>query len=366
MYSVKIYGAGSIGNHLAHACRNKNWDVLICDIDKKALERTMKDIYPSRYNKWDTKIRLALVEDLKPEKFDLTIIGTPPDSHINVALDILKNETTQVLLIEKPLCTKSLEGCKELIHLAQSKDTFIGVGYNHTMTQNTIRAEDILKTGFLGQPLTMSSMFREHWGAIFSAHSWLDGPHDSYLGFCECGGGALAEHSHAINIWQHFSHLLGMGRIVEVFAMLDIVDDGKVKYDRICQISVRTEKGLVGNIVLDVITEPPQKQLRVQGTQGALEWHVNKEKNTDAVLYWDAQKVRTIERFPKTRPNDFKGEIDHIHDVLEGKTSESPISFDRGLETQMVIAAAHISNRLKKSVRINYRVGYCLEAIEAE
>ena len=25
---VKIYGAGSIGNHLAHACRNKGWDAM--------------------------------------------------------------------------------------------------------------------------------------------------------------------------------------------------------------------------------------------------------------------------------------------------------------------------------------------------
>ena len=44
MYSVKIYGAGSIGNHLSHACRNKNWDVTVCDIDQSALERMKKNM----------------------------------------------------------------------------------------------------------------------------------------------------------------------------------------------------------------------------------------------------------------------------------------------------------------------------------
>ena len=35
---VKIYGAGSIGNHLANASRQLDWRVDICDIDAKALQ----------------------------------------------------------------------------------------------------------------------------------------------------------------------------------------------------------------------------------------------------------------------------------------------------------------------------------------
>ncbi|KKN62280.1 hypothetical protein LCGC14_0513400 [marine sediment metagenome] len=32
---VKIFGAGSIGNHLAQAARTMDWEVLICDSDRK-------------------------------------------------------------------------------------------------------------------------------------------------------------------------------------------------------------------------------------------------------------------------------------------------------------------------------------------
>ena len=54
---------------------------------------------------------------------------------------------------------------------------------------------------------------------------------------------------------QHFSYLLQMGRIVEVSANLDWVDDGVVNYDYSFQIHVRTENGLMGNIIQDVVTK---------------------------------------------------------------------------------------------------------------
>ena len=67
MIKVKIYGAGSIGNHLAHACRTKGRDVALCDKDTDALKRAKNDIYPSRYGLWDDKIKLLHVSELKPK-----------------------------------------------------------------------------------------------------------------------------------------------------------------------------------------------------------------------------------------------------------------------------------------------------------
>ena len=203
---------------------------------------------------------------------------------MGLALEVLMGFPPKALLIEKPLCTLSLSGCHKLLALAESTGTFVAVGYNHTLTKNTVRAVSIIKKGRIGQPLTISVGFREHWGGIFKAHPWLEGPQDTYLGFSERGGGACGEHSHAINIWQHFRHALGVGRIAEVSAMMDMVKTEDVKYDRVCQLNVRSEKGLVGTIVQDVITEPARKVLRVQGTDGFLEWHVNYDSNNDAGL----------------------------------------------------------------------------------
>jgi len=205
VYNVKIYGAGSIGNHLTHGCRTKGWDVLMCDLDQPALERTRDDIYPSRYGQWDPQIRLATPDNLPDEDFDLVIIGTPPDTHMRLAKTILAAKPPKALLIEKPLCTPSLEGAQEIVELQAATGTFVAVGYNHTLTDNSKRAGQILADNIIGQPLTISARFREHWGGIFGAHPWLSGPQDTYLGFFERGGGASGEHSHAMNIWQHFA-----------------------------------------------------------------------------------------------------------------------------------------------------------------
>ena len=365
MTKVKIYGAGSIGNHLAHSCRTKGWDVLMCDTDQQALERTQQDIYPSRYGRWDPEIRLSTPDNLSDEDFDLVIVGTPPDIHMNLAKTVLKTKPPRALLIEKPLCTPSLEDAQEIVELKAAAGTFTAVGYNHTLTENSKRAAQILTDSVIGQPLTICAMFREHWGGIFGAHPWLRGPQDTYLGFFERGGGASGEHSHAINIWQHFAHITGQGRITEVSATLDVVDDGNVKYDRICLLNVKTESGLVGSIAQDVITEPAQKAVRIQGSEGFLEWIVNHDGGHDAIRYWDGQRDIQQELIPKTRPDDFKGEIDHIADVLNGDvTGESPISLERGLDTMLVVAAAHISHQHQRTVHINYDKGYRLDALE--
>jgi predicted dehydrogenase len=147
--------------------------------------------------------------------------------------------------------------------------------------------------------------------------------------------------------------------------MMDMVDDGVVKYDRVCLLNVKTEKGLVGDISQDVITEPAQKIVRIQGSEGFLEWYVNIDGGHDALRYSDGKGGVREELFPKTRPDDFKGEINNIESILAGEAWASPIAINKGLETMMVVAAAHISHNWRKTVRINYQAAYGLDAIEA-
>jgi predicted dehydrogenase len=363
MYKVKVYGAGSIGNHLSYACRNKGWEVTICDIDNEALDRTKDDIYPSRYGKWDESIILMNANDEDGKSYDLIIIGTPPDTHISIALNVLKRNAPKVILVEKPMLSPNLKGAQELYDLAKEKGTFISVGYNHVITNNTLEAQRLLEKGVIGKALTISSMTREYWGGIFSAHPWLEGPSDTYLGYWKQGGGACGEHSHAINIWQHFAHILDFGRIIKVSAKMNIVKDGEAEYDDMCFINVETENGYIGNIIQDVITSPTQKNLRVQGDKGFLEWHVGYKDGNDAIIYGNENDRNEI-IIKKTRPDDFKGEIDHLGDILNGKNIDnSPLSIERGLDTMMVIAAAFKSHFENKEITIDYSKGYTLDAL---
>ena len=124
MYKVLIYGAGSIGNHLCYACRQRGWDVEISDIDPAALDRTRREIYPQRYGEWDSGI--LLTESLDSSKYyDLIIVGTPPDSHTNLVTDILASYSPRVLLVEKPLCTPSLDGLDEILKVGHNSDCLL-------------------------------------------------------------------------------------------------------------------------------------------------------------------------------------------------------------------------------------------------
>lgn len=351
---VKILGAGSIGNHLAHACRERGWRVTMCDIDPDALTRTRDDIYPSRYGAWDDAIRLSAPEAVAGESFDIVIIGTPPDTHIALALAQLEAAAPSLLLIEKPLCTPDLSDCDELRARAEAAGTRILVAYNHRLTEHTRLAADWLAENPLGEITTLRAKTREHWGGIFNAHPWLAGPADTYLGFTSRGGGALCEHSHAINIWQYFAQLAGLGRIKQVSAMVDEVEAGGAAYDRIAQLSVRTESGVIGTIVQDVVTQPAEKWLRLEGTRGYIEWQVNATPDHDlARLVVDGETVHEL-MVEKTRPDDFRGEIAHLGELLENPSLESPLDFQTGLDTMNVIVAALESSRDGRVVEVAY------------
>jgi predicted dehydrogenase len=364
-YRVKIIGAGSIGNHLAHAARSKGWTVSLTDIDPMALQRTRDHIYPSRYGKWDEAIILKNSDVAVPEPADIVFIGTPPDSHIKVANAVLDAIHPSILMIEKPLCGPDLCGCQALWERAQREGIFVGIGYNHVLGRNTVLAEQALSEG-IGKVSTISARTREHWGGIFTAHPWLTGPASSYLGFYRRGGGATGEHSHAINLWQHFAHIIGAGKVADVSATLDIVhEETGAEYDQVCLLALRTTNGLIGDVIQDVVSTRTEKSIRLQGSEGYVEWYVNYEPNTDAVI-WDRDNGQIKAQstlIPKTRADDFRMELDHIESILEGRTLNSPVSLERGLDTMMVIAAAFKSHYSGRRVSINWRAGYTLDAL---
>lgn len=362
MRRIKIYGAGSIGNHLAHASRRMGWEVTVCDVSPAALGRMEHEIYPSRYGRWDESIRLLLNEEAPAGGFDHIFIGTPPEAHLLLALQAL-NEAPRAVIIEKPVCPPALEHAQELWDRSRELDTRVYVGYDHVVGKATEQVEQLIASGEFGEIQTLDVEFREHWGGIFAAHPWLSGPADSYLGFWERGGGASGEHSHAINLWQHFAHIVGAGRVVDIDARVRYVADGPAWYDDLCLINLTTERGLVGRVVQDVVTRPHRKRARIQGTEGAIEWICNYSPEGDAVRLLRPGMAEELIPLPKRRPDDFVRELEHIEADLGSSGSDSGIRLERGLDTMLVVAAAHRSEQQGRRVRLDYDQGYTLEAV---
>ena len=353
MRNIKIIGAGSIGNHLAHACRQMNWNVNMFDSDNKALKRTKENIYPSRYGKWDNQIKLFNTKNEKQAKYDVVFFGTPPDTHLNLALKELNNKP-KILCIEKPLCQPDLQKLQSFVEKKKKFGSKILVGYDHTVGKSATFLKKKLRNFNINETKYIDVEIREHWKGIFNAHPWLDGPKDSYLGFWRKGGGAISEHSHGINIWQFFSSIVGGGKVVEVNANLTYVKNKYVNYDSICFLQVKTENGLIGRITQDVVTSPASKIAKIQLLDKTFEWHCNFDKSCDAVIEKCINKKKLI-KFPKIRADDFIQEINHIDKILKNKIVYSPLEFINSLETTLIIAAAHKSAKEKKTVYIKYK-----------
>jgi predicted dehydrogenase len=84
----------------------------------------------------------------------------------------------------------------------------------------------------------------------------------------------------------------------------------------------------------------------------------------DAVIIPNADGKSVVETFAKTRPEDFILELRHVEAALNSGPTKSPLAIERGLDTMMVIAAAHRSAQERRSVRIDWSRGYSTKALD--
>ena len=343
MTKVKIIGAGSIGNHLANACRHRGFDTTIVDIDPDALARTKSMIYPSRYGQWDEDIKLQLSSDAKSGGFDLIFIGTPPDSHIALAMQAVK-ENPKAVIIEKPLCGMEMADIPRLREEAQKHNVRLFIGYDHAVSTSFCSFAATLEA-VKKDIHTLDVNFREYWGGIFEAHPWLDGPSDSYLGYYKRGGGALAEHSHGLHLYLYLCDALDLGEVTQVTATIDYFDDGQVSYDKISFLQLQTAKGYIGRCAQDVVTVPVQKSISIIAGQDTYSLSFTKDCDTYSM------NDEVVNRFTKTRPDDFIAEIDHLMTSIENN-GKSPLDFDYGVKVMNVIKASHKSAETKTTISL--------------
>lgn len=359
---VKIFGAGSSGNHLANACRSLGFDVVVCDIDEKALGRMQKDIYPNRYGRWDPAIQLFLNDKAPKGGFDYIMVATPPEDHLPLALAAME-EGPKAILVEKSACPPHLELAHEVVEAAAAKGIRMFAGFDHVVGRAQEMSEEMVTGRAIGDVFTLDVEFRESWKPTFDAHPWwTGGPQDAWVGYWERGGGASGEHASALNLWQHWAHVLGKGRVAEVEAMVTYAKEGKAHYDSSMALNLRTEKGFTGRVLQDVLTRPARKVAVLHGAEGRIEWFANHTSSGDAVFLLRPGMPDKITPVHKKRPEDFIAEVRHVWSVVKDN-KPSPIDLVRGLDTAMVIAAAHESEARKCRVKIDWSVGYTPEAI---
>jgi len=356
---VGIYGAGSIGNHLAFSSRRIGANVTVCDISADALARFQNLIYPSRYGEFDSEIVLVRPDEFLNSKFDVIFIGTPPETHLEL-LERAIDADPRVICVEKPVVTPDLKEIKSFAKIIDSAKPIILAGYNHRVGRNTTIALDLIERYELGIIQRLESVVLESWDGILSAHPWLNGPENSYLGFTNRGGGATFEHSHGIDLWCFYAEKLGLGDIQSVDARAKFVTNRVGgEYDEEIEIEIETVNGVSGIIRQDVKTTSAQKWVEIIGNLGSIKSQVGIQPNKDSVEWCSTidPKISINCTISKTRYDDFDRElleISRLISVNKYETQSSPLSARSALRTALVAAASLHSARISKPVILDF------------
>jgi predicted dehydrogenase/nucleoside-diphosphate-sugar epimerase len=248
-YRVGLVGAGYVSEfHIQALKRLRNVRIVgITDLDgaraRAAAQRFGIAAHPS------LKVMAA-------EGLDVVHVLTPPDSHVDVALEALSLGCH--VLVEKPLAT-SIEDCQRLIAESQSRN--LRVCANHSLLGDPLikRALKLVKSGAIGDVLTVdylrSSNYPPYRGGPLPPHYREGGYQFRDLGV------------HALYLLREF-----LGNIEDVqadFRTSGLKDsDPNIHFDE-WRALVRCAKG-TGNIQLSWNVKPLQHQLIIQGTRGTI------------------------------------------------------------------------------------------------
>ena len=248
-YRVGLVGAGYVSEfHIKALKRLPNVRIVgITDLDGARARATAQRFGITSH----PSLKVMAAEGL-----DVVHVLTPPDNHVDVALEALSLGCH--VLVEKPLAT-SVEDCDRLIAESQARNLRVCV--NHTLLGDPLikRALELVKTGAIGDVLTVdylrSSNYPPYRGGPLPPQYREGGYQFRDLGV------------HALYLLREF-----LGSIQDVqadFRTSGLKDsDPNIHFDE-WRVLVRCAKG-TGSIQLSWNVKPLQHQLIIQGTRGTL------------------------------------------------------------------------------------------------
>ena len=332
--NILIFGSGSIGNHMAYAARKLGLNVDVTDISNKALNRMKSQIFVKRYGNWDSKINLVSYKDIfnNKKKYNLIILGTPPNTHYEIYRKVSQNLNFKNILIEKPLTNYISKNYKNF----NDNKSRVFCGYNHSLSLAFSYFSNILKIN-KNNINQVCVEWKEGWSGILNAHPWLNNEFDSYLGDIKKGGGALQEHSHGLHLLLLLLKQLKIKLNKKKIQFFSIKKQkNNTNYD--CYTNFASiEENIFIKYETDVVSKYPVKKITIDIGDKKYVIEFNYQINTDAVLIYKNKKIEKKRLFKKDRSTEFQREIKHILKINKKDYNKSPINFRNGVKVIDII-----------------------------
>src|SRR3989344_367402 len=216
------------------------------------------DIRSERMEEAKEKYGIKITDDfnkISAQDFDAMLISTSPEAHGDYIRFALQNK--KHFFVEHPI---NDDGYKEIRQLAD-KDLSIVKAPSCTMRYYTPvkMIKKILDEGRIGKVLA----FQYHLGQYLPDwHPWED---YRQVYFSKKETSACREMLPFELIWLNW---LMNSRVAEVSGSISKVSDLDMDADDIILANLKYENGILGNVIIDVISRKPFRTLRISGSEG--------------------------------------------------------------------------------------------------
>lgn len=250
------------------------------------------DIRPDRMKEAQEKYGIKIADEFKkisPNDFDAMIISTSPGAHGDYIRFALKHK--KHFFVEHPI---NDDGYKEIL---ENKDLNIVKAPSCTMRFYTPikMMKKILDEGKIGKILA----FQYHMGQYLPDwHPWED---YRQVYFSKKETSACREMLPFELIWLNW--LVDSG-VADISGTITKVSDLDMSADDIILANLKYQNGVLGNVLIDVISRKPVRTLRVLGSDGVLDW----ERFDHEIKIYDA-KTKTSETIPVPKGNPETGYV---------------------------------------------------------
>lgn len=244
-----IIGLGSMGKRrIRNLNANSEKNIVGFDIRQDRNQEAKKE--------YDIKV-VDKFEDVKPEDFDVIVISTSPEAHGDYIRFALKNK--KHFFVEHPINSDGYED----IFKNKDLDIVMAPSCTHRFAPGFKMMKGIIDEGRIGKILA----FQHHMGQYLPDwHSWED-YRDVYFSKKETSACREMLPFELIGI-----NNLMQSKVKEIFGTITKVSDLDMDADDIILANLKYDNGILGSVIIDVISRKPIVVLRIVGTEGVIEW----------------------------------------------------------------------------------------------
>ena len=285
MLRAGVIGLGGVGGFHCKGYQqsDKAELVAVCDLMDERLAKTARDYGVDAYKNAN--------EFLQKNDLDIVSICTPTDTHLKLAIKVLR--ACKHLFLEKPI-TLNLEDCDILLdEIKKAKvKVKVGIDYEYRVNPVIVEVKQLIDDGRIGKLAAVSLYdWRGPFGRDKYGH-WIQKEETS-------GGMVVEEVCHWFDLLRYFG-----GEISQVHCNTNEWIHPDFDFEDIAYINLRYKNGAIAHITHSLCGFGYLLNLWIFGTEGAI-WAVQKDKSESDLGVGDKDFFGLISLRKHYKPQDY-------------------------------------------------------------